>query len=332
MRYNWLVNGRTMNTTRPDAKRGVFLGTVLGNDKLCAEHYLLRLGFEHFPPTRPGQFVQVQCRPPEPHDLPHETDWPEGRPPHLTQADLVRPEALLRRPFSLAGRSTTEDGSTVLELIYRVVGGGTAWLAEVLAGAELSVLGPLGNSFTVHADKPAAALVAGGVGIPPMIYLAETLTAAGKAVKAFCGVRSEHLLPLKLTGEAEVSPLGEPALCAMEFATHGVATAIATDDGSIGWKGFAPETFARWLDAQENPAANLAVYSCGPEAMMRSVGRMCSERNITCQLALERHMGCGMGTCQSCVFKMRADNEQGWVYKLVCTDGPVFNAADVLWD
>jgi dihydroorotate dehydrogenase electron transfer subunit len=239
---------------------------------------------------------------------------------------------MLRRPFSLAGRAAAPDGTAVLELIYRVVGGGTSWLAGVIAGDELSVLGPLGNSFTVRDEKPAAALVAGGVGIPPMIYLAETLAARGKAIKAFCGVRSEHLLPLKLTGQAEVSPLGEPALCAMEFAAHGVATAIATDDGSVGWKGFAPEAFARWLDAQDNPAASLVVYSCGPEAMMRAVGRMCSERDIECQLALERHMACGMGTCQSCVFKMRADNELGWVYKLVCTDGPVFSAADIVWD
>ena len=321
-----------MGTTTHNARRGVFLATVLGNDRLCAEHYLLRLGFEHFPRTRPGQFVQVQCRPPQPHQGPREVDWPADSPPRLTQDDLARPEALLRRPFSLAGRRQTPDGDVVLELIYRVVGGGTGWLAELVDGAELSVLGPLGNSFAVHDDKPSAALVAGGVGIPPMIYLAEALVAAGKAVKAFCGVRSEHLLPLKLTGRAEVSPLGEPALCTMEFAAHGVATAIATDDGSIGWKGFAPEAFSRWLDAQDDPAGALVVYSCGPEAMMRAVGRMCVERGIECHLALERHMGCGMGTCQSCVFKMRADNDAGWVYKLVCTDGPVFDAADIVWD
>ena len=321
-----------MDATTHNAKRGVFLATVLGNDRLCAGHYLLRLGFEHFPPTRPGQFVQVQCRPPEPHEPAGEVDWPEGGPPRLTREDLTRPEALLRRPFSLAGRRSTPDGDVVLELIYRVVGGGTAWLAEVDDGSELSVLGPLGNSFGVRDGKPAAALVAGGVGIPPMIYLAEALSAAGKSVKAFCGVRSEHLLPLKLTGQAEVSPLGEPAMCVMEFAAHGVETAIATDDGSIGWKGFVPETFARWLDAQDDPACRLVVYSCGPEAMMRAVGRMCVERGVECQLALERHMGCGMGTCQSCVFKMRADNDRGWAYKLVCADGPVFDAADIVWD
>ncbi|MCP4594043.1 MAG: dihydroorotate dehydrogenase electron transfer subunit, partial [bacterium] len=83
---------------------------------------------------------------------------------------------------------------------------------------------------------------------------------------------------------------------------------------------------------QEDPAGRLVVYSCGPEPMMRAVGRMCVDRDIDCQLALERHMGCGMGTCQSCVFRMRADNEQGWVYKLVCTDGPVFAARDIVWD
>lgn len=321
-----------MNETTHSARRGVFLATVLGNDRLCAEHFLLRLGLEHFPPTRAGQFVQVQCRRPEPQPSLHEADWPENAPPRLTQPDLLRAEALLRRPFSLAGRKQTPDGGAVLELIYRVVGGGTAWLAGVVEGAEISVLGPLGNHFTVRDDRPAAALVGGGVGIPPMIYLAATLAAEGKTVKAFCGVRSEHLLPLKLTGAAEVSPLGEPAMCAIEFAALGVEAAIATDDGSIGWKGFAPEAFARWLDSQDDPAGRLAVYSCGPEAMMRAVGRLCAERGIVCELALERHMGCGMGTCQSCVFKMRADNDRGWEYKLVCADGPVFDAGDIVWD
>ena len=317
------------NTTR---RRGIFRADVLANEKLCREHYLLRLGLAEFPPCRPGQFVQVQCCRPDRTHRPRLVEWSADRPPEFTAPDLVTAEALLRRPFSLAGRRDLEGGGVELEIIYRVVGAGTLWLEQMPAGEPLSVLGPLGNGFTVREDRPAAALIGGGVGIPPLIYLGEVLAAGGKDVRAFCGVRSEHLLPLKLTGEAEVSELGSPALCAKEFAAHGIATAIATDDGSLGFKGFAPEAFERWLAERDAPADRLAVYSCGPEPMMRAVGRLCAAAGVDCQLALERHMGCGMGTCQSCVFKMRADNEQGWTYKLVCADGPVFDAKDVVWD
>jgi dihydroorotate dehydrogenase electron transfer subunit len=313
-------------------RRGTFAAEVAANERLCAEHYLLRLRVAFFPPTRPGQFVQLQCCRPRPHARPRAIDWSGDRRPQLTQADLARPEALLRRPFSLAGRRDLDGGGVELEIIYRVVGCGTAWLEALSAGGQVSVLGPLGNGFAIRDDKPAAALVAGGVGIPPMIYLGEVLSRGGKAVRAFCGVRSEHLLPLKLTGEAEVSALGSPALCAREFAAHGIETAIATDDGSLGWRGFIPEAFEQWLAARDRPAERLVVYSCGPEPMMRAVGRMCVARGVQCQLALERHMGCGMGTCQSCVFKMRSPAEPGWSYKLVCTDGPVFDAREIVWE
>ena len=315
-----------------DRRRGTFLAETLANERLCDEHYLLRLALPAFPPTVPGQFVQVQCRPPTPHAPPQAADWPADRPPQLTHADLRTPEPLLRRPFSLAGRRDAPGGAVELEIIYRVVGSGTGWLERLGAAAPVSVLGPLGNGFAVREDKPAAVLVGGGVGIPPMIYLGQALSGRGKRVKAFCGVRSGHLLPLRLTGEAEASELGSPTLCAAEFAAHGIETAIATDDGSLGWKGFAPGAFEQWLAGQDAAAAELVVYACGPEPMMRAVGAMCTARGIECQLALERHMGCGMGTCQSCVVKVRTDDEQGWRYRLVCTDGPVFDAASIVWD
>jgi len=326
--------------TRP---RGTFLAEVLANERLCDEHYLLRLGVTGFPPSRPGQFVQVQCRRPDLEPRPRVVDWPDDRPPKLTQPDLVQVEALLRRPFSIARRRDLDGPSTgsgravvarraEIEIIYRVVGSGTAWLERLAAGQPVSVLGPLGNAFAIDQHKPAAALVGGGVGIPPLIYLAEALAACGKDVKAFCGVRSANLLPLRIGGAAEVSPDGSPTSSVVDFAAHGVQAAIATDDGSLGWRGLAAELFRRWLEAQDGPAGRLVVYSCGPEAMMRAVGEACIARGVECQLALERHMACGMGTCQSCIVKIRADCEAGWEYKLACTDGPVFSAEEILWD
>jgi dihydroorotate dehydrogenase electron transfer subunit len=326
-----------MSCATYNPKRGVYTATVAANEPLCREHYLLRLGLDSFPPCRPGQFIQVQCGDSPAVPAPREIEWSATHPPRPAGDEFTRAEPFLRRPLSLGGRRDLAGGGAELEVIYRVVGTGTARLASLKPGQPVSVLGPLGNGFTVRADKPAAALIAGGVGIPPMIYLAQVLAASGKQVKAFCGVRSEHLLPLKVKGPSEVSPLGEPRLCASEFAAHGVATAIATDDGSLGWKGLVPHVFERWLAGGPlavvaDPSRNLVVYACGPERMMHAVGQLCLGRGIECQLALERHMACGMGTCQSCVMKVRAGaDENAWAYKLVCTDGPVFDARDLVW-
>jgi dihydroorotate dehydrogenase electron transfer subunit len=321
-----------MGEAEATARRGTYLARVTANEALCDEHLRLRLALPAFPPTQPGQFVQVQCRRPEAAPAPRAIEWSAGRPPKLTQPDLVRAEALLRRPFSLAGRVDGPEGGVELRIIYRVVGSGTDWLRGVTAGEPVSVLGPLGNAFAIREGKSEAALVGGGVGIPPLLYLAEALAARGRRATAFCGVRSANLLPLRLAGGAAASAGAEPSPCVEDFAVHGAETVLATDDGSLGWRGFVNEAFERWLDGQAAPGGRLVVYACGPEPMMRAVGEACIRRDVECQLALERHMACGMGTCQSCVFKMRAEGEGGWVYKLVCTDGPVFDARAIVWE
>jgi len=330
----------TSNPSNPtQARRGTFLAEVLSNEALCEEHFLIRLAVPDFPPTRPGQFLQVQCRLPTEQVLAREIPWPRNRPPRLTQPELADKEPFLRRPFSLAGRRDLPAHRrrkgraglrTELDIIYRTIGTGTRWLSGVKVGGRIGILGPLGNGFAVRDDKPLAALVGGGVGIPPMIYLAEALAKADRNVLAFNGVRTASLLPLKLTSDRPC-PAGRGTLCVEEFARHNVESVVATDDGSLGFRGLVSEAFERWLsDAQVAPA-DLAVYACGPEAMMRAVGKTCVARGIDCQLALERHMACGMGTCQSCVCKIRDANERGWSFKLVCADGPVFDARDVMW-
>ena len=313
------------------AKRGTFVGEVRTNRKLCAEHYLITIAVEAFPPTRAGQFVQLQCRPVREQASNREVEWGKGNPPALSQPELVGEEPMLRRPFSLAGRRTGDDGCVQLDVIYRAVGVGTRWLCGVAPGTKLSVLGPLGNAFRVVNDKKVVALVGGGVGIPPLLYLAEELAKAGKKVFAFCGVRSSDLLPLSLADGVLPLASGEPNSCVIEFADRGANSAIATDDGSLGYSGLVSDAFASWLEGNMRYSHAVVVYSCGPEAMMRAVAETCVPRRIDCQLALERHMACGMGTCQSCVVKIRDDSKAGWSYKLCCTDGPVFDAQDVVW-
>ncbi len=312
-------------------RRGTFLTTVTLNQPLCREHYLLRLRSDEFPPTAPGQFVQLQCRYLAPQPPWCEVEWDKDGLPAFTQGELTDREVLLRRPFSLAGRRDTPD-AVELDIIYRVVGTGTRWLERVSVGDQLSVLGPLGNCFRISESASHAVVVGGGVGIPPMIYLSEQLSKCGKQVVAFSGVRSGDLLPLTLIESVEVDPNGTPTFCLAEFAAHAVPSVVSTDDGSLGVCGMIGEAFERWIDRGGLSPEDLVVYCCGPEAMMREVGESCISRNIESQLALERHMGCGMGTCQSCIVKIRDDSERGWSYKLCCTDGAVFDARDVIWD
>jgi len=316
---------------RAQPKRGVFTAEVVDNVPLCREHFQLVLRCRNLPPSRPGQFIQLRCRERDESPGPRLIEWDPHRPLRITDADLRHRRPLLRRPFSLAGREDRDDGTARIEIIYRTVGIGTNWLAGIQAGGELSLMGPLGNGFRAT-DRPRAALVGGGVGIPPLLYLAEVLRAADKEVFGFCGVGSKDLLPLRLTGLDRPRADGFPNACLQHFAGLEAQAAIATDDGSLGYPGLISEAFGRWLTSGQVDPAALAVYACGPEPMMRAVADVCLPRAIPCQLAMERHMACGVGTCQSCIVKVRDDSDEGWRYKLCCTDGPVFEAGEILWD
>ncbi|MHC4982158.1 MAG: dihydroorotate dehydrogenase electron transfer subunit [Planctomycetota bacterium] len=314
-------------------KRGVFLADVAANSQVCEEHYRLTVALKAFPPSRPGQFIQLLCRRPGEHASFDLVDWPEAAMPKFAQPELTEAQPLLRRPLSIAGRRDGAGGASELDLIYRVVGTGTRWLTGVRPGEPLSVLGPLGNAFTIRSDRPQAALVGGGVGIPPMLYLAEALVAAGREVTALTGASRKALLPLSLTEGAGVSGEAVATTCVGGLPAA-VKAIVATDDGSLGFKGFVSEAFDTWLGAQGLGGDDLVVYCCGPEALMEAVGNICLARGIECQLAMERYMACGMGTCQSCNVKIRdpaAPKHRGWSYKLCCTDGPVFDASELIW-
>ena len=320
--------------TRSDAseKRGVFAATVRSNRRLCEEHHLLRLDVgADFPPTRAGQFVQVQCGRLDVEAPPLAHEWGEDRPRRLQRPELVGSPALLRRPFSLAGREQL-GGQTVLDIIHRVVGRGSAFLAELAEGEVISILGPLGNAFTWSDDTRLGVLVGGGVGLPPMLYLAERLHQAGKRSLVYAGATSARLLPLSVDAAVPPSQAGWPSLCVRELARWGAETTISTDDGSLGYPGRVSEALFNWIDQGRIPREGTIVYTCGPERMMRAIAEGCIARGFACQVAMERKMACGMGTCQSCVCKTRADNPTGWAYSLVCTDGTVFDARDILWD
>jgi dihydroorotate dehydrogenase electron transfer subunit len=253
---------------------------------------------------------------------------------------------MLRRPFSLAGRRDTSSG-VELEIIHRVVGVGTAWMSELKAQDRVHLIGPLGNRFEMPPSDGTAILVGGGVGIPPMLYLAQAL--AGRKAVAFCGALSRDLLPLTIREEGSAeSRSGEdkitPEMVIEEFASSSVPSVITTDDGSFGFRGFVTQALERWIDSNLRPqASNLdphatIIYTCGPEPMMKRVAEIAAARGIECQIAVERAMACGMGTCQSCCIRVKKPDPSApplvgkdWCYRLACTDGPVFRGRDLLW-
>ena len=356
--------------------RGTFDTTVLSNTSLCREHYRLTLALDVFPPTLPGQFVQVLC------------------------ADDDGQGAMLRRPFSLAARRDTAAGVEI-DLIARTVGIGTRYLQSLTAGDRVNILGPLGNGFTPPPAGGIAILVGGGVGIPPMLYLAEQLaksqltntqlasaqltkaipqatpistptpptlapptltpsnttpsslapspapltspTAAPPKAVVFCGAMTKDLIPLTITNDAPAPAQTSfaPLYNVDEFSRHGIPAVLSTDDGTYGYKGFVTDTLRQYLDAYLTDNADRAkavIYCCGPEGMLKAVADVARRRDIACQVCVERAMACGLGTCQSCVIKVKKPNPavpplagSDWCYRLACTDGPVFEATSLLW-
>jgi dihydroorotate dehydrogenase electron transfer subunit len=318
--------------------RGQFEATVAANVPLCREHFRLVLRLANFPTTEPGQFVQVACR-----DLGEsycdtvEYDWEPGQIPVSRGLELSSRLAMLRRPFSLAGRRDL-DGTVELDLIHRVVGVGTEWLSHLKTGDSVFVLGPLGNRFQLPAEDGIALMVGGGVGIPPMMYLAERLR--GRKAVAFAGALHRGLLPLTIADEriGIENNDASPRLNIAEFSRVGIPAVIATDDGSYGFGGFVTQALEAYLNRNPCDRRSAVIYTCGPEPMMKRVAEIADNFGISCQIAVERAMACGMGTCQSCCIKVRKPDPslppvpgREWAYRLACTDGPVFSANDLLW-
>lgn len=299
--------------------RGQWICRVSENVSLCREHFRLGLKLASFPPTEAGQFIQIACRP--------VIECSDAADDALADAS-----AMLRRPFSLAGRRDGADG-VELSIIHRVVGVGTEWLSRLKVGDAVNILGPLGNRFAMPPADSMAILVGGGVGIPPMLYLAGQL--GGRQAVAFAGAMSNDLLPLDVR-QAGGDALA-PSMCIGEFARHGIASIISTDDGSAGFRGFVTEALERYLD-HTPPAKRATIYACGPEGMLKRIADIAKARGLQSQIAVERAMACGMGTCQSCCIKVKKPDAarpplagSDWCYRLACTDGPVFAGDVLLW-
>ncbi len=305
-------------TTNAAAPR-IATATVTGNASLCQEHYKLSFTLKALPDALPGQFMHLS---------------PE-REHAATQTATTAPatDPLLRRAFSIAGL-TRRNGGTEIDVIYRVVGTATRWMASLRSGDRISVLGPQGNEFPISSSKRQAWLIAGGVGLPPMLWLAQALHAAGKRTVAFFGAQRGDLIPLTLDPATPPSVDAHTATpSAAEFNESDTGVVISTDDGSVGFKGHVGAALANYHEANPIDTGDVVAYTCGPERMMRYVAELCIAREIECHVCLERTMACGTGMCQSCVVAIHDDSDpDGWRYRLCCTEGPVFNAASVIWE
>jgi dihydroorotate dehydrogenase electron transfer subunit len=262
---------------------------IVENVPVARDTYRLRLGDAAIGGSiRPGQFVMI-------------------RPGAEGSSD-----PLLGRPLALYDVVREASGApTGFDVVYLVIGRGTAALARRRPGEEVSVWGPLGHGFGPPPGGPAI-FVAGGIGQTPFLALGREWLGSGTCPSAtlLYGVRTAALL-------AGVD----------DFRGAGVAVEIATDDGSAGHHGFVTELLARRLERGERPAK---VVGCGPPAMLAALARLTARHGIDCDVSLENHMACGFGACFSCVAPIR-QGDGSIDLRRVCVEGPVFSAGRVEW-
>ena len=218
-------------------------------------------------------------------------------------------EPLLRRPMSI--HSVKKDK---IEILYEVLGEGTQILAQKKPGEYLNLIGPLGNGFEIaKAGDRNSIIVAGGMGVAPLLFLAQK--------------HSQHK-SLVLIGAKTKSQL----LCEDEFKRLGCGVKISTDDGSKGFKGPVTELLEQTLSSTNFKISY--IYACGPTPMLKPVAYIASKYGIEASGSFEAHLACGIGACMGCVIKAQSEKRKAqndFVYKRVCKDGPVFALNQVIW-
>lgn len=238
---------------------------IVSNTQLTESVYEMKLSGDTSAITAPGQFVELSL---------------EGK--------------FLRRPISVCNFDPES-----LTLIYKVVGKGTAQMAELTAGTKIDTLTGLGNGFNDNVESSKPLLVGGGVGVPPLYRLARNLIAKGKSVTVVLGFNTASELFYKA-----------------EFEALGATVVVATADGSLGIKGFVTDAI------REAKIEADYFYSCGPLPMLKA---LCSTLAIPGEISLEERMGCGFGICMGCSIQTASGA------KRVCKEGPVFGKEEILW-
>lgn len=218
---------------------------------------------------------------------------------------------LLPRPISIC---EADKQKSLLRIVYRVAGKGTAEFSNFKSGHPVSVLGVLGNGFPVEKAKGKKVfLMGGGIGIPPMLELAKQLAAANETAP------DEEKVQINIV----VGYRNEQLFLSEDLAKYGNVY-VATEDGSKGTKGNVMNAIS-----ENNLEADL-IYACGPMPMLRAIKAYAEEKNIDAYISLEERMACGVGACLGCVCKTKEIDHHSHVHNArVCTDGPVYLSSEV---
>ncbi|MBC8026295.1 MAG: dihydroorotate dehydrogenase electron transfer subunit [Steroidobacteraceae bacterium] len=291
----------------PAHRSSIFLedGKVISHETWPGEQFVVRVTAPRCAAkASPGSFVHLTCDP----DVP------------------------MRRPLSIQRVNATEGW---IEILYKIVGPGLRALSKRRAGDDISVLGPIGQPFRPDPARPRALLVGGGVGIPPMVFLAEwmraQIVAKAAAWKPLALMGSEIPFPFK----TRPSTILVPGIPAGTIGAHplldgwGVPSRLASKAGFPGcYDGFVTQLADEWLGSLDAAAkAEVEIFSCGPTPMLEAVHKVAAKHGVPCQVSLEEFMACAVGGCAGCTVKVATP--EGPAMKRVCVDGPVFDSRAV---
>lgn len=275
---------------------------VLSHTAHAGDQYVLRVRAEKCAAAAlPGSFVHISCDPALP----------------------------MRRPMSIMRVSPKEGW---VEMLYKAVGEGTRLLAMRKVGEVLSMMGPIGKPFTLNPDRPRPLLIGGGVGIPPMVFIADALRKNRQADwKPFVIMGSEVPFPFKVQPSQFVVPgMPDGVIGGMPLMDDWkIPSRLASMQGYAGcFEGYVTDLARHWLDTLDDARkSEVEIYSCGPTPMLAAVAKLAAEYDLPCQVSLEEHMACAVGGCAGCVVKVMTD--EGPAMKRVCVDGPVFDSRTV---
>ena len=272
---------------------------VLSNEQVACGTYRIRI---HAPKIAarilPGQFVMLRIG--------------------------GRHDPLLARPFAMYDTILGTDGSAeAIEVVYLVMGEGTRCLRQLGAGDYLHIWGPLGNTFPVSltaSQNRHLLIVAGGIGQTPLLSVIREL----QGQRSF-GNGREVVPPGKITFAWGVRS-ADSLMGLDDFHATGATVRVATEDGSAGYHGLVTDLVQQEMQSSEPPTA---IFGCGPEPMLESLCGRARDGGIPCWVSLEVKMACGYGVCFGCVCRIRKGD--GWDYRRVCVEGPVFPAEEICW-
>lgn len=238
----------------------------------------------------------------------------------------------MRRPYSIM-RADKQSGH--IDILYKVVGQGSTLLSTRKAGDTIQCLGPIGNEFSISDTTTHPLLLGGGVGIPPMVFLADELRQKinmDKKLNPFVIMGSEIPFPFTAKPSKIVVPgIPDGVIAAMPLLDDwGIASRLTSQQDYQGcYPGYVHELAEKWVESlDETSKQGIEVFSCGPTPMLQAVAAFAKKHNLPCQLSLEEHMACAVGGCAGCVVPFK-ESDKVVAMKRVCVDGPIFNSENI---